>query len=58
MAINGIFGTLFIPNFFEFMQRVEENVLQKPKSNRLKKGFAKGAVEQKNNEQQNVQYCI
>ena len=54
MAINGIFGTLFIPNFFEFMQRVEENVLQKPKWNRLKKGFSKDAVDQKNNEQQNV----
>ena len=39
MAINGIFGTLFIPNFFELMQRIEENFLQKPKWDRIKAGF-------------------
>ena len=49
MAVNGIFGTLFIPNFFELMQKIEENFLQKPKWNRLKKGFA----EKKQNENAN-----
>ncbi len=24
MAANGIFGTLFVPNFYELMQRLEE----------------------------------
>ena len=45
MAVNGIFGTLFVPNFFELMQRIEENVLQKPKWSRIKKGFAEKAAE-------------
>lgn len=40
MAINGIFGTLFVPNFYEIMQWLEENVLQKSKWNRLKAQFA------------------
>ncbi|MEG1615544.1 MAG: efflux RND transporter permease subunit [Bacteroidales bacterium] len=40
MAINGIFGTLFVPNFYELMQNIEENVLQKSKWNRLKAKFA------------------
>lgn len=40
MAINGIFGTLFVPNFYEIMQSLEENVLQKSKWDRLKAKFA------------------
>jgi hydrophobe/amphiphile efflux-1 (HAE1) family protein len=41
MAVNGIFGTLFVPNFYEAMQWIEENVLQKSKWNRIKAGFKK-----------------
>lgn len=40
MAINGIFGTLFVPNFFEAMQWLEENVLQRSKWKRLNEKFA------------------
>ena len=39
MAVNGIFGTLFVPNFYEIAQKTEENVLQRSKWNRLKKQF-------------------
>ena len=45
MAINGIFGTLFVPNFYEMMQWLEENVLQKSKWNRLKAQFEQEAKE-------------
>ncbi|MGL4293621.1 MAG: efflux RND transporter permease subunit [Bacteroidales bacterium] len=48
MAVNGIFGTLFVPNFFELMQKIEENFLQKSKWNKLKAKFAQQAKDNPN----------
>ena len=53
MAVNGLFGTLFVPNFFEAMQWIEENVLQKSKWNRLKAGF-KANQKSDNQAQENI----
>jgi Cation/multidrug efflux pump len=39
MAVNGLLGTMFVPNFYEEMQWLEENVLQRSKWNRLKSQF-------------------
>ena len=56
MAINGIFGTLFVPNFYELMQSLEENVLQKSKWTKLKAKFAQEAKENPDNKPSDANY--
>lgn len=56
MAINGIFGTLFVPNFYELMQSLEENVLQKSKWTKLKAKFAQEAKENPSNKPSDADY--
>lgn len=56
MAINGIFGTLFVPNFYELMQSLEENVLQKSKWTKLKAKFAQEAKENPGNKPSDADY--